>query len=133
MLGQKSLQNFLLFFLVSPKGHFEIYLPLIFFLVKLYFFIAIFFFLFLSGILQAGHYGVPQTRRRCILLASAPGYELPMYPEPLHTFTQTPLSVNIDDGRLSKNYVNNCRWNKPDVASGQLLKTLLIIVLLHIF
>ena len=75
--------------------------------------------LFLSGILQAGHYGVPQTRRRCILLASAPGYELPMYPEPLHTFTQTPLSVNIDDGRLSKNYVNNCRWNKPDVASGQ--------------
>jgi len=70
------------------------------------------------GILQAGHYGVPQTRRRCILLASAPGYELPMYPEPLHTFTQTPLSVNIDDGRLSKNYVNNCRWNKPDVASG---------------
>ena len=44
-------------------------------------------------------------------------------PEPLHTFTQTPLSVNIDDGRLSKNYVNNCRWNKPDVASGQFLKT----------
>jgi len=70
------------------------------------------------GILQAGHYGVPQTRRRCILLAAAPGYNLPLYPEPMHTFTQTPLGVNIDDGKQVKNYANNCRWSQSDVASG---------------
>ena len=59
-----------------------------------------------------------QTRRRCILLASAPGYQLPLYPEPMHTFAQTPLSVNIGD--TGKNHINNCRWNQPDIASGQL-------------
>ena len=58
------------------------------------------------GILQAGHYGVAQTRRRCILLASAPGFKLPLYPEPLHTFAQTSLSVTIND----KKYVSNCQW-----------------------
>ena len=35
------------------------------------------------------HHGVPQTRRRFILLAAAPGYTLPSYPEPLHIFTMS--------------------------------------------
>ncbi|TRY69481.1 hypothetical protein TCAL_15115 [Tigriopus californicus] len=30
------------------------------------------------SILQAGHFGVPQTRRRCFLMAAAPGETLPM-------------------------------------------------------
>ena len=68
--------------------------------------------------MQAGNYGVPQTRRRCILLASAPGYTLPLYPEPLHTFSQTPLSVNIKDGIQDQKFINNCRWSQPNVASG---------------
>ena len=55
------------------------------------------------GILQAGHYGVAQTRRRCILLASAPGFSLPLHPEPLHTFAQTTLTVNVNDKRYSAN------------------------------
>ena len=58
------------------------------------------------GILQAGHYGVAQTRRRCILLASAPGFSLPLYPEPMHTFAPTPLAVNIND----KRYDPNRKW-----------------------
>ncbi len=73
------------------------------------------------GILQAGHYGVPQTRRRCILLAAAPGYELPFYPEPMHTFSITALSVNVksfSDPRTETRYINNCRWAQNGVASG---------------
>ena len=52
------------------------------------------------GILQAGHYGVAQTRRRCILLAAAPGYKLPKYPEPTHAFAHKgsgSLRVKIDN------------------------------------
>ena len=49
------------------------------------------------GILQAGHFGVAQTRRRTILLAAAPGYKLPLLPEPLHVFAGTSLSATIDD------------------------------------
>ncbi len=60
------------------------------------------------GILQAGNFGVAQTRRRCILLAAAPGISLPMYPEPLHSFAKTPLSVQINDQR----YLTNCQWTE---------------------
>ena len=38
------------------------------------------------GVLQAGNYGVPQTRRRIFLVAAAPGEMLPKYPEPSHVF-----------------------------------------------
>lgn len=53
------------------------------------------------GVLQAGHYGIPQTRRRLILMASAPGYFLPKYPEPLHVFNRrgTQLSFAVDGSR----------------------------------
>ena len=40
------------------------------------------------AILQAGQYGVAQTRRRAILLAAAPGQQLPLYPEPQHEFSK---------------------------------------------
>lgn len=51
------------------------------------------------GVLQAGSYGVPQTRRRAILIAAAPGEILPKYPECQHVFAPKglALSVTIDD------------------------------------
>ncbi|XP_066253971.1 DNA (cytosine-5)-methyltransferase PliMCI-like [Euwallacea similis] len=60
------------------------------------------------GVLQAGHYGVPQTRRRLILMAAAPGYVLPRYPEPEHVFNKrgTQLSFVVDDYK----YSNGCQW-----------------------
>lgn len=80
------------------------------------------------GILQAGHFGVAQTRRRLILLAAAPGQELPQYPEPQHVFATTSLSAQIGDkvscvfkierGNQSKSSfflqvcVSNCKWTE---------------------
>ena len=57
------------------------------------------------GILQAGQYGVPQTRRRAIILAAAPGEKLPFYPEPLHVFAPRAcsLSVMIGDKKIESN------------------------------
>uniref|UniRef100_A0A4W4H127 DNA (cytosine-5)-methyltransferase 1 n=1 Tax=Electrophorus electricus TaxID=8005 RepID=A0A4W4H127_ELEEL len=57
------------------------------------------------GVLQAGQYGVAQTRRRAIILAAAPGETLPRYPEPLHVFAPRAcsLSVVVDDKRFVTN------------------------------
>eukprot|EP00095_Tigriopus_kingsejongensis_P009171 maker-scaffold145_size311916-snap-gene-0.17 protein:Tk09171 transcript:maker-scaffold145_size311916-snap-gene-0.17-mRNA-1 annotation:"dna (cytosine-5)-methyltransferase -like" len=59
------------------------------------------------GILQAGHFGVPQTRRRCIIMAAAPGEVLPLYPEVQHVFTRTGLSVKVDE----KIFSSNCQFH----------------------
>jgi len=45
------------------------------------------------AVLQAGHYGVAQTRRRLIIVAAAPGETLPAQPTPWHVF---PDSMNED-------------------------------------
>lgn len=62
------------------------------------------------GTLQAGNYGVPQTRRRCFLLAAAPGEKLPNYPEPVHVFSNRGASLNIllDE----KNFSTNIMWEE---------------------
>ncbi|KAF5294330.1 hypothetical protein FQR65_LT10783 [Abscondita terminalis] len=51
------------------------------------------------GVLQAGHYGIPQTRRRLIIMAAAPGFVLPNYPDPQHVFSKKgcQLSVPVDN------------------------------------
>lgn len=54
---------------------------------------------------QAGQYGVAQTRRRAIILAAAPGEKLPLFPEPLHVFAPRAcqLSVVVDDRKFVSN------------------------------
>ncbi|XP_046965733.1 DNA (cytosine-5)-methyltransferase 1-like isoform X2 [Vanessa cardui] len=62
------------------------------------------------GILQAGNYGVPQTRRRLIILAAAPGYKLPLYPEPTHVFSRRACSLTTTiDG---KRFMTNIQWDE---------------------
>lgn len=60
------------------------------------------------GIVQAGNYGVPQTRRRLIIFAAAPGYKLPEYPIPTHVFTRRActLSIAIDGKRYNTNLIH---------------------------
>ncbi|KAJ8969760.1 hypothetical protein NQ314_001597, partial [Rhamnusium bicolor] len=62
------------------------------------------------GILQAGNFGVPQTRRRFILMGAAPGYALPNLPEPLHVFSRSGsfLSIVVDGLR----YDTGSNWTE---------------------
>uniref|UniRef100_A0A1X7TKI6 Cytosine-specific methyltransferase n=1 Tax=Amphimedon queenslandica TaxID=400682 RepID=A0A1X7TKI6_AMPQE len=47
------------------------------------------------GVLQAGQYGVPQTRRRAIILAAAPGEKLPHFPNPTHVFSPRACQLTV--------------------------------------
>ncbi|XP_055925172.1 DNA (cytosine-5)-methyltransferase PliMCI-like isoform X3 [Argiope bruennichi] len=60
------------------------------------------------AVMQAGSYGVPQTRRRAIILAAAPGEMLPVYPEPTHVFSPRAcqLTVAVDE----KKFQSNIKW-----------------------
>ncbi|KAB0791577.1 hypothetical protein PPYR_03377 [Photinus pyralis] len=60
------------------------------------------------GVVQAGHYGIPQTRRRLIIMAAAPGFVLPRFPEPQHVFSKKgcQLSVPVDNFK----YHTGVKW-----------------------
>ncbi|XP_022173545.1 DNA (cytosine-5)-methyltransferase 1-like [Myzus persicae] len=61
------------------------------------------------GILQAGNFGVPQTRRRLIIMAAAPGEKLPFYPEPINVFNRKSSSLSVQVG--DKKFKTNCKYN----------------------
>ncbi|CAD5114719.1 DgyrCDS3762 [Dimorphilus gyrociliatus] len=46
------------------------------------------------GILQAGCYGIPQSRRRAFIIGAAPGHKLPNFPEPTHAFSFSGLNLS---------------------------------------
>ena len=48
-------------------------------------------------VLQAGQFGVPQSRNRMIVFAAAPGEVLPDFPKPLNTFPSCAPSFKIDN------------------------------------
>ncbi|KAG0703678.1 S-adenosyl-L-methionine-dependent methyltransferase, partial [Suillus ampliporus] len=51
------------------------------------------------GILQAGHYGTPQTRVRFFMVAAKHGYPLPQLPQPTHAFSMVDaLAINLPVG-----------------------------------
>nr|AKR53930.1 DNA (cytosine-5) methyltransferase 1 [Latrunculia apicalis] len=84
------------------------------------------------GVLQAGQYGVPQTRRRAIILAAAPGEKLPYFPEPTHCFSPraVQLTVMVDDKKVMSNItrmstaplrtitVRDAMSDLPDIKNG---------------
>lgn len=45
--------------------------------------------------LQAGNYGVSQSRKRAFIWAAAPGEVLPEWPEPTHVFLSAQLKVTL--------------------------------------
>lgn len=62
------------------------------------------------GIVQAGQYGIPQSRRRFILIASASGFKLPEFPEPLNVFCKQGYHLNyVVDNWMYDNgkFINN--------------------------
>ncbi|KAI0368858.1 S-adenosyl-L-methionine-dependent methyltransferase [Pilatotrama ljubarskyi] len=55
------------------------------------------------GLLQAGHYGTPQSRVRFFLYAAQHGYPLPQLPQPTHDFPQQDaLQIKFPNGTVIK-------------------------------
>jgi hypothetical protein len=49
--------------------------------------------------LEAGAFGVAQSRKRAFIWAAAPGETLPDWPEPMHVFASPELKINLPDGK----------------------------------
>ena len=86
------------------------------------------------GILQAGHYGIPQNRWRVFVLATARGSTLPSFPGPTHAFPRTTIFgatgfranvVRPPDGRdlfwqpLRNATVGDAISDLPEIANGE--------------
>lgn len=50
------------------------------------------------GILEAGAYGVSQSRKRAFIWAASPEEILPEWPEPMHVFAAPELKISLSDG-----------------------------------
>lgn len=50
------------------------------------------------GVLNAGNYGVPQSRKRTFIWAAASEERLPEWPMPLHVFRSPQLTINLPGG-----------------------------------
>lgn len=48
------------------------------------------------GILEAGAYGVSQSRKRAFIWAASPEETLPEWPEPMHVFAGPELKIKLD-------------------------------------
>ncbi|GAA0154402.1 DNA methyltransferase [Lithospermum erythrorhizon] len=49
------------------------------------------------GVLEAGAFGISQSRKRAFIWAAAPGETLPEWPEPMHVFAGHDLNVTVDN------------------------------------
>lgn len=68
------------------------------------------------GVLQAGCYGVAQTRRRAFIIACAPGEILPQYPEPQHVFSPNAMQLKVViEGQQYKSHIT--RWDSAPLRN----------------
>jgi len=70
------------------------------------------------GVLQAGNYGVSQSRKRAFIWAAAPDEILPEWPEPMHVFATSQLKIGLPGG-LSYSAV-------PDAGQGAPLRAITV-------
>lgn len=50
------------------------------------------------GVLNAGNFGVSQSRKRTFIWGVAPGNVLPEWPQPLHVFRSPQLTIKLPSG-----------------------------------
>lgn len=50
------------------------------------------------GVLNAGNYGVPQSRKRTFIWAAAPEEQLPSWPQQRFVFRSPQLTINLPGG-----------------------------------
>ncbi len=84
------------------------------------------------GVLNAGNYGVPQSRKRTIIWAAAPDERLPSWPKPRHVFHSPQLTINLPGGvaytavpntpgggaPLRAITVKDAIWDLPSIDNG---------------
>ena len=54
------------------------------------------------GVLNAGNYGVSQSRKRTFIWGVAPGNNLPEWPAPLHVFRSPQLTIKLPGGAQAR-------------------------------
>jgi site-specific DNA-cytosine methylase len=50
------------------------------------------------GVLNAGNFGVAQSRKRTFIIAAAPDETMPDWPEAMHVFASPQLTINLPGG-----------------------------------
>ena len=50
------------------------------------------------GVLNAGNFGVAQSRKRTIIIAAAPDETMPDWPEAMYVFASPQLTINLPGG-----------------------------------
>lgn len=61
---------------------------------------------------QAGHFKVPQSRRRLVIIAAAPGQSLPRIPKPITFFNESRTSVRIGNETIWISAPENSPWSR---------------------
>ena len=76
--------------------------------------------------LNAGNYGVPQSRKRTFIWAAAPEEQLPSWPQQRFVFRSPQLTINLPGGvaytAVPQQQVGTCPWGVADSCPrGRLL------------
>lgn len=59
------------------------------------------------GVLNAGNFGVSQSRKRTFIWGVAPGNPLPAWPKPQHVFRSSQLTINLPGNvQVCPNFIN---------------------------
>ena len=75
------------------------------------------------GVLNAGNFGVSQSRKRTFIWGVAPGSALPAWPQPLHVFRSPQLTIKLPGGaEVQPSHQQQCllKINAPALAAPSL-------------
>ena len=75
------------------------------------------------GVLNAGNFGVSQSRKRTFIWGVAPGSALPAWPQPLHVFRSPQLTIKLPGGaEVQPSHQQQCllKINAPALAAQSL-------------
>ena len=76
------------------------------------------------GVLNAGNFGVSQSRKRTFIWGVAPGSALPEWPRPLHVFRSPQLTIKLPGGaEVQPSHAKQQRLLRTGAAAPRSLHT----------